>query len=374
MVIYYFLTFGYSLKTWEESSAIDREVKYINYLSEKYSIKFYIITYGDFEDKKYSKLFLNSEILPIYTFINKSKFKIVNYIKSFCIPFKIKKISNEKIFMIKQNQLLGSWVSILFKLITNKKLFIRTGYDMYQFSIKDEKSKFKQFLYKALTLFSLNFADLYSVSSYSDMNFINDNFPRLIQKVLLIRNWVEVPESINFKDRENIVSIGRLEKQKNYNFLLNEFKDFSGEIILVGKGSEEKYLMDVSSSFKLNLKVIPFISNIEAVNLLSKARYFILPSLYEGNPKVLLEAMAQGCIVLASNIPNHVEIISNTENGFIFELTNNSLSKTFSIVSSKKQEELNKVALSARDLMKKDFSISKIAETEYNHLLGLIDE
>ena len=374
MVIYYFLTFGYSLKTWEESSAIDREVKYINYLSEKYSIKFYIITYGDFEDKKYSKLFLNSEILPIYTFINKSKFKIVNYIKSFCIPFKIKKISNEKIFMIKQNQLLGSWVSILFKLITNKKLFIRTGYDMYQFSIKDEKSKFKQFLYKALTLFSLNFADLYSVSSYSDMNFINENFPKLIQKVLLIRNWVEVPESINFKDRENIVSIGRLEKQKNYNFLLNEFKDFSGEIILVGKGSEEKYLMDVSSSFKLNLKVIPFISNIEAVNLLSKARYFILPSLYEGNPKVLLEAMAQGCIVLASNIPNHVEIISNTENGFIFELTNNSLSKTFSIVSSKKQEELNKVALSARDLMKKDFSISKIAETEYNHLLGLIDE
>ena len=120
--------------------------------------------------------------------------------------------------------------------------------------------------------------------------------------------------------------------------------------------------------------MIPFISNIEAVNLLSKARYFILPSLYEGNPKVLLEAMAQGCIVLASNIPNHVEIISNTENGFIFELTNNSLSKTFSIVSSKKQEELNKVALSARDLMKKDFSISKIAETEYNHLLGLIDE
>lgn len=374
MVIYYFLTFGYSLKTWEESSAIDREVKYINFLSEKFSIKFYIFTYGDFEDKKYSKLFLNSEIIPIYTFINKSKFKIVNFIKSFCIPFKIKKISNEKIFMIKQNQLLGSWVSILFKLITNKKLFIRTGYDMYQFSIKDEKSKFKQFLYKSLTLFSLNFADSYSVSSYSDMNFINDNFPKLIHKVLLIRNWVEIPDSINFKDRKNIVSIGRLEKQKNYKFLLNEFKDFSGEIVLVGKGSEEKCLLDLSSSLNLNFKSIPFISNIEAIYLLTKARYFVLPSLYEGNPKVLLEAMAQGCVVLASNIPNHVEIISNAENGFIFDLTTNSLSETFSMVSSKKQEELNKVALSARDLMKKDFSISKIAETEYNHLLGLIDE
>lgn len=374
MVIYYFLTFGYSLKTWEESSAIDREVKYMNYLSEKYNIKFYIITYGDLEDRKYSNLFLNSEILPIYTYINKSKRKIVNIIKSIYVPFIIKKISTEKVYIIKQNQLMGAWVSILFKLITKKKLFIRTGYDMYQFSIHDEKTKFKRFLYKTLTIFSLKFTDLLSVSSESDMIFFKNSFPQYINKVILIRNWVEVPKKINFKDRKNIVSIGRMEKQKNYKFFLNELKNFSEPIVLVGKGSEEKNLIDLSKKLNLKTKFIPFLSNSDAIDLLSKSRYFVLPSLYEGNPKVLLEAMAQGCIVLVSNIPNHSEIIINSENGFIFEFKTNSLTKTFNLVSNKNQAELNKIALNANNLMKKYFSIKKIAENEYNLLLGLYGE
>ena len=86
MNIIYFFTYGYSLKTWEESSALDREVKYFNYLSDKYGISFTIITYGDELDLGYSDMFKNAEIIPIYSLFNSSKYKIFNLFKSFLIP------------------------------------------------------------------------------------------------------------------------------------------------------------------------------------------------------------------------------------------------------------------------------------------------
>ena len=52
---------------------------------------------------------------------------------------------------------------------------------------------------------------------------------------------------------------------------------------------------------------------------MKKYKFFILPSNFEGNPKVLLEAMSFGMVCLVSNISNHKEIITNKKNGFIFD-------------------------------------------------------
>ena len=89
MNIVYFLTYGYSLKTWDQSSALIREIKYFNFLSEQYGYKFFIVTYGDEEDLNYENLFLNAEIIPIYKYIKKSKFKLVNLFLSFFYSFRI---------------------------------------------------------------------------------------------------------------------------------------------------------------------------------------------------------------------------------------------------------------------------------------------
>ena len=50
---------------------------------------------------------------------------------------------------------------------------------------------------------------------------------------------------------------------------------------------------------------------------LQKYDYYINFSYFEGNPKTVLEAMANGCIVFCSDIENHLEIIINEVNGFI---------------------------------------------------------
>ena len=40
-------------------------------------------------------------------------------------------------------------------------------------------------------------------------------------------------------------------------------------------------------------------------------KYYLSSSKFEGNPKTILEAMSSGCIVIASNIKNHKEIIKH---------------------------------------------------------------
>ena len=72
------------------------------------------------------------KVIPVYSIIKKANNKILRLVKSFTIPFRIKintRFSNNKI-----NQLNGAWVAIIFKMITNKPLFIRTGYDIYTFA------------------------------------------------------------------------------------------------------------------------------------------------------------------------------------------------------------------------------------------------
>ena len=66
--IVYFLTYGYSLETWNESSALEREAKYFNFLSDAFGFKFYIVTYGDETDLAYENIFSNAEIIPVYKY------------------------------------------------------------------------------------------------------------------------------------------------------------------------------------------------------------------------------------------------------------------------------------------------------------------
>ena len=50
---------------------------------------------------------------------------------------------------------------------------------------------------------------------------------------------------------------------------------------------------------------------------MAHAKVFILPSLYEGHPKVLIEAMACGMPIIGANTPGIREMIQHQDNGFL---------------------------------------------------------
>ena len=56
---------------------------------------------------------------------------------------------------------------------TKKPLIVRTGYDTYLFSIKENKKVWIVQFYKLLTYLALKFSDLYTVTSTSDKEFLD---------------------------------------------------------------------------------------------------------------------------------------------------------------------------------------------------------
>ena len=329
MNIAFFFTYGYSLKTWEESGTLERELKTLRILSKNYGYKFTLITYGDVSDTLIKNISEEFKIIPIYSIIKKRNSKFINYLFSFTIPFKLRN-TFKNIDVIHQHQLLGSWVVIILKFLVKKPLLTRTGYDMYLFAKNERKNVVVRYLYKLLTRFTIWLSDTYTVTSMSDFNYLNTS--RRTKKKLLYRpNFIEQNETNPLENRyENkILGVGRLVEQKNFKILIEEFKNTKDdfEITIVGEGKLENELKALALKNNVDLKLIGSVSYEELKNIYQNYRYFISTSLFEGNPKTLLEAMASGCVVLASNISNHSEIIKNGLSGYIFKLNNPQLLK-----------------------------------------------
>ena len=370
MLIALFFTYNYSLKTWSDSGILLKELEIYEMLNRKHGIKFKFITYGYKDEESYIKKFDFIEIIPIYEYVSKSKFKLINYIKSFLIPFKIKSLLAD-VTLLKQHQLLGSWVSILSKFINKKPLIIRTGYDMFLFSIYEKKSMRIKFLYYFLTLLSLRFANLYTIASTSDSNKLRKYFK--YSKVKIRRNWIKEVKNIknlNKRHSDRVLSVGRLEKQKNYSYLIDSLSNSKYSIDIVGRGSLKESLKKESGEKNVNLKLLDPIDNESLLEVYQDYKYFILTSFYEGNPKALIEAMSSGCIVLASNIENNSEIIDNYINGILVGEGLDSISDALGWLDEN-PDKASQISTNAINFINENYLLSDLVEKEYKDYKNL---
>ncbi len=353
---------------------LDREMKFYKYLAEKYNFNFYFLTYGEERDKKIAESYSKSfTVLPIYEYTKKSNYKIVTFLQSLIIPFKIKGIIND-IDVVKSNQLTAGWTGLICKILFGKPLYVRTGYDAYIFSKNENKSKFKQMLFFLLTQVVIVFSDHYTVTSNSDLKFITSKYflPRSIN--LSIRpNWVTYiePSSLNIMNRKSksILSVGRLEEQKNYQFIIEALSNSEFELNIIGTGSMKEELINLADRVKTNLKIINNISNSELMEVYKEYKYFILSSNFEGNPKVLLEAMSAGCIPIVSNIQNNSEVIDDGYNGFLFDLNNNGKDVLKKLLHD--DHDFRSITKNAIKTIELRFSLEKISSQEVRDLRDL---
>ncbi|MCW3806984.1 glycosyltransferase [Plebeiibacterium marinum] len=124
-----------------------------------------------------------------------------------------------------------------------------------------------------------------------------------------------------------ILSAGRLDKQKGYIYLLEAAK-FAIEqgkdwkFFIAGKGKQYNYLKQLIDKYKLNNNffLLGFIENIHP--LLQAADIFVLPSLYEGMPNVLLESMLESVPVIATPVNGTPELLENNKTGLFIEIKN----------------------------------------------------
>lgn len=366
-----FFTYGISLDDWKKTGLISREIAIYEKMHLEYGIEFNLITYGDKTDFNVIEA-KGIKIYPVYTRIKYSQNKYIRLVKTFLIPIIFRDILR-KTSILKTNQLKGSWVAILSKIIYQKPLIIRTGYDALKWSKFEKRGMIYTFLIKLLTKTSLILADQYNVSTLSDKIFLSKQF-KVEDKIKIRPNYIDQKIFKDFKLQkvDELLFVGRLEEQKNIKFLINEYKHYElPRLNIVGEGSYKKELISEIRENNLNINFIGQVSNQELPNLYNRFKFFILCSKYEGNPKTLLEAMSSGCIVIGTNVEGVNSIIKNNHNGFLINTQMGDIEKVFKVISGS-QIDLTSIKQNAIDYISLNHSLEKLSKTElldYDELL-----
>jgi glycosyltransferase involved in cell wall biosynthesis len=361
-----FFTAGISLKTWHGIGMIDREVAIYNDLS-KYFKRIYFFTYGDKEDLKFkSYLADNITIIP-------KKYISNSLLYSFMIPFIHRKIFRD-VDILKTNQMSGSWSAVLTKLSYRNKLVVRTGY-MWSIRIaKDNPNRLKKWLIKNIERIAYKYADgIITSSSYNYEYVVRNYHPTCLH--LFIPNYVETstfkPISKIKKKQGSICFIGRLTRQKNLFALLEALKGLPSTLTIIGSGEQEELLKKFATENKIEANFLGNVPNHELPEILNPHEIFILPSLCEGMPKTLLEAMACGLPVIGTKIEGTKEVITHGKNGILCDTDRDSIKEA--IITLLEDEELKqKLGENARKTIVEHYSLNNLALEELKLMEGLL--
>ncbi len=109
------------------------------------------------------------------------------------------------------------------------------------------------------------------------------------------------------KNSKIILNVGRLSKRKNIHLIVESLKYLPSnyKLVLIGSWESDSYKTKVESIIKHNhlqkrIKYLGSIPNSKISAYFRSCDFFVLPSSYEGLPKVVLEALSSGLKVVAS--------------------------------------------------------------------------
>ena len=145
-------------------------------------------------------------------------------------------------------------------------------------------------------------------------------------KCLTVPNFIKNTKDTKYIERKNqIISVGRLGIEKGFDRLLLIWKEFlvdnKGYILkIVGDGEEKESLIQLAKYLNISDSIIftGFLSNDEAVEEIRKSKIYVMTSLQEALPMVLIESISKGTPIVAYDVRvGPRAIIEDGYNGFL---------------------------------------------------------
>lgn len=238
------------------------------------------------------------------------------------------------------------------------------------------REKIKFWLYR--------FADYIVPNAYSQEIFIKNKFPKLQDKIVTITNFTDIDYFKPGRDEKHngieILIVARVSPQKNVlRFLegIKIVKDTGTNVHFKWFGDVrpglEEYASQCDNKIK-ELHIDDMISFFPATkNVLEeyqKCDVFCLPSIYEGYPNVICEAMSCGKPIICSNVCDNPYIVKDGENSFVFNPNSSEdIAEKILLISSLSKEEIKKKGMKSRQISEDLFS----KETFVNKYVKIIE-
>jgi glycosyltransferase involved in cell wall biosynthesis len=220
---------------------------------------------------------------------------------------------------------------------------------------------------------------------------LTKDMKRVMQRIY-DRDIAIVPNGINMADLldesgrkdeadygRRILYVGRLSPVKGVQYLINAMNQIHDKIpdarlIIIGDGIERERLEALSIQVGIQ-EYVQFVGEVPHEKVLSfmrQADVFVLPSLSEGFPMVIIEALACGLPIVASRVGGIPEIIMDETNGYLVEAKDTEILANRIILLLLDEKLRKKIAVNNKELVKKYTWEHVIIELEkiYNRSVG----
>lgn len=150
-----------------------------------------------------------------------------------------------------------------------------------------------------------------------------------LQAVPVIFNGIHLSkckakQRYNISQQFTIIHVGRFMEVKNHAVLLRAFQQLhykfpESRLELIGKGELKKDIEVLAVDLGVQGAVSFLGEQTDVYSYLQDADLFVLPSLYEGMPMTIIEAMGTGLPIIASNVGGIPDMIQNEKEGLLCE-------------------------------------------------------
>lgn len=337
-----------------------QDVRFVNYYLKHYCQRFEKVLVFSYKNEKYNALPENCELIC-------PKRQYHRYLYGLLLPF-IQKSSISKCSVFRCFHPSGAIPAIVAKLFFGKKFIFNYNYDYTKWAVIENK---------AFLIPWLKFTQWLAFKSCSHV-FVADEKMQIYgkkfvtpSKITIVRNAVDTtafkPRSRKIKSNKKIIlSVGRLESQKNYLQLVNAVSNLKTKKVklrIVGKGSLKEELLKKASQLEVDLEIIDVIPNNQLPETYNSANIYVQPSLIEAPVKTLLEAMSCGLPCVATNVPGIKEVIEDNENGMLANLDAIDLTNKLDRLLRDKSLA-TKLSLNARKTITSKYDLFKFLELE----------
>ena len=234
------------------------------------------------------------------------------------------------------------------------------------YSMDNETSRYKRFLEKVL-YFNRKNCNVILLSGFTKQDFLK-SIP-FKGRAFVLNNFV--PDAffrpvakVYQADKEELrlVAVGRLSKVKNFQYLLEVFKHLKGKKVyldIYGSGDKQPFEKKIRD-WGLNIRLMGSCNN--TTKIYEQYDLFILPSVFEGFPLTVFEAMASGVPVVLSAIAPLKNIVK--DNGVYFPLDDAKAVAELLVGILNKKTDINAVAKKALEFadqtVRRDIYIKKL--------------
>lgn len=378
-----FFTYGVSLLDWKNAGILEREIQIYLRLAEKgYRITFF--TYGGADDIDLVESSHGITIIPFYAQRKRPKNRWVRLFVSFSFPFKYKEVIS-KATLIKTNQMSGSWVAVISSLLYGKPLIVRCGFEMMRNALRDEHRPMK-WLVKAILFYLLEFiayikAGGIIISNKSDWRYIKRLFPINGAKLHLIRNFIETTIFSGSRHRsqgeekltKTVLYVGRIIHRKNISNLIQAIHKTEYDLHFIGKGELKPFFSGIPQETRARITHMGVVPNSKLPLYFNRYPVVILPSMYENNPKTLLEAMACERVVIGTEVDGIRELIQDGRNGILCNTDSDSIRSALIRAFSLSFDQKRRIGQAARSYVMTHCSIGNVVKKEMSVHRTLMD-